>query len=124
MARVMPRSTMPGISSLRARRAITFTSTTFSSLKSKPAADRLLSRGSLEGSITGYDTLTATTPLPVGTGRVKALGLRAGASPASTRNSTSVMRWRRFQVKLVRLSSPRRPSSSTPVLGLSSMALR
>ncbi|MNY33880.1 hypothetical protein D3C86_1681800 [compost metagenome] len=115
---------MPGISSLRARRAITFTSTTFSSLRSVPAAEIVVSSGSVDGSITGYEMLAVTMPRPVGTGSVKALGLRAGASPASTTNNTSVMRWRRFQVNPVRVSRPRRPSSSTAVSGLSSMALR
>src|SRR3989338_1627877 len=88
-ARVKPRSTMPGISSLSARRAITFTSTTFSSLRSVPAAEMVVSSGSEDGSITGYEMLAVTMPRPVGTGNVKALGLRAGASPASTTNNTS-----------------------------------
>ena len=103
---------------------MTFRSTTFSSFRSKPAADSWVSSGSVDGSITGYDRLAVTSPRPVGTGSVKALGLRAGASPASMTNSTSVMRWRRFHVKLLRASSPRKPSSSTPVSGLSSIALR
>ena len=45
-----------------------------------------------------------TMPRPVGTRDRERLGLAGGASPASTTNSTSVMRWWRFQVKLVRLS--------------------
>src|SRR6218665_804296 len=53
-ARVKLRSTMPGISSLSARRAITFTSTTFSSLKWAPAADRRGSRGAWYRVRVGY----------------------------------------------------------------------